>query len=377
MKTKKKILICVDWYYPGFKAGGPIRSCINMVKSLSGEFDFFVLTSDTDYHSEAPYPGIKAGSWTKGPFGESVLYVSQKQKKFSTVNAIIRETNPDILYLNSMFSVPFTLFPVLSGFKGKLILAPRGMLSPSAIQIKLLKKKIFLFLFRLFQFHKKILFQATSGYERDHILKVFPGAYVFLAPNLPDFEPVSESRALKKKKGSLILVSIARISPEKNLLYALETLKGVRALVEFNIYGPVHDVNYEAQCKNVGKNLPGNIKVNFAGPVDPKAIPDILKSSHLFFLPTRGENFGHILIDSMKYGCPVLTSDQTPWGNLHHSKAGIDISLSDQPTWVNWIECFAEMDQDEWEQWRTGAMQYFSKFQMENQSIALTKNLFS
>jgi len=34
----KKILVLQDWYYPGFKAGGPIKSIRNIVNNLKDEF---------------------------------------------------------------------------------------------------------------------------------------------------------------------------------------------------------------------------------------------------------------------------------------------------------------------------------------------------
>ena len=45
---KKKILVFIDWYLPGFRAGGPIRSCANLISHLSDEFDFNIVTTDTD-----------------------------------------------------------------------------------------------------------------------------------------------------------------------------------------------------------------------------------------------------------------------------------------------------------------------------------------
>ncbi len=59
MNTKKKILVFIDWYIPGFKAGGPIRSCANIVQHLSSDFEFYFITSDTDYCEDKPYENIK------------------------------------------------------------------------------------------------------------------------------------------------------------------------------------------------------------------------------------------------------------------------------------------------------------------------------
>ncbi|MBI9061941.1 MAG: hypothetical protein JEZ14_08115 [Marinilabiliaceae bacterium] len=46
---KKKILIFIDWFLPGYKAGGPVRSMANMVEYLMEEYDFFIVTRNTDY----------------------------------------------------------------------------------------------------------------------------------------------------------------------------------------------------------------------------------------------------------------------------------------------------------------------------------------
>ncbi len=54
----KKILVCCDWYEPGFKAGGPIRSCVNFVNQMKEDYQIYVLTSDRDLDEQAPYEGI-------------------------------------------------------------------------------------------------------------------------------------------------------------------------------------------------------------------------------------------------------------------------------------------------------------------------------
>ena len=40
---KKRVLVLNGQYAPGYKGGGPIQSCINMVENLYEQIDFFVL----------------------------------------------------------------------------------------------------------------------------------------------------------------------------------------------------------------------------------------------------------------------------------------------------------------------------------------------
>ena len=36
----KKVLICIDWFLPAYKAGGPIQSISNMVNHLKNHIEF-------------------------------------------------------------------------------------------------------------------------------------------------------------------------------------------------------------------------------------------------------------------------------------------------------------------------------------------------
>jgi len=54
-----------------------------------------------------------------------------------------------------------------------------------------------------------------------------------------------------------------------------------------------------------------------------------LAAYHLFLLPTRGENFGHAILEALSAGCPVLISDQTPWRGLESSGIGWALPLTE------------------------------------------------
>ena len=66
MTTKKKnILIFIDWFLPGYKAGGPIKSVSNIVSSLHDSFNFHIITSDRDIGDSKPYPSEELNKWVK------------------------------------------------------------------------------------------------------------------------------------------------------------------------------------------------------------------------------------------------------------------------------------------------------------------------
>ena len=58
----------------------------------------------------------------------------------------------------------------------------------------------------------------------------------------------------------------------------------------------------------------------------------------MFFLPTRGENYGHVIFEALAAGVPVLISDQTPWRDLEQEAVGYMRPLNDENAFVEVIE---------------------------------------
>jgi glycosyltransferase involved in cell wall biosynthesis len=363
--AKKKILLFSDWFYPGFMAGGPIQSSFNLINHLKDYYDFSVVTRDTDYTDSVPYKGIKSDKWNILPNGMRVYYFSQKNLSYPNMAKLIQSENFDIAYLNSMYSPRFTIMPlfILNRLKKKVILAPRGMLAPSAIAIKSWKKRPFLMWIKNSSLIKNMHFHAASEQEAKHTKDVFGSkAEIRVAPNLPGKMELPPFVAKRKDSGSVHLINIARVSPEKNLLFALEVLQQVKHKVKFDIYGPVYDYDYWEQCKAVLNKLPENIEAEHFGPIAKEEIPNALKDVHFLFMPTRGENFGHTILEAMVCGCPAIISDQTPWRELEAAKAGFDLPLDKQPDFVKTIEGGAMMGSAEFKQWSEGARAFAKNF---------------
>lgn len=58
----KTVLIVNGQYLPGYKGGGPIQSCKNIIENLYPYFDFKVLCADRDLHEEKSYKNINIDS---------------------------------------------------------------------------------------------------------------------------------------------------------------------------------------------------------------------------------------------------------------------------------------------------------------------------
>ncbi len=135
---------------------------------------------------------------------------------------------------------------------------------------------------------------------------------------------------IKKEKGKLKLVSLARISPEKNTLFAIEKLldlHGIKGDIVFDLYGQIYDDSYWKECKEKINQLPSNVTVNYKGLVDSDLVGETIHNYHALFMPSRGENFGHVILESFMSGRPVVISDQTPWRGLESERCGWDLAL--------------------------------------------------
>lgn len=382
MESKKKILVFVDWYLPGFKAGGQIRTVANMVAYMKDEFDFWIVTSDTDLHEADAYPGIVSDKWINGPDGSQVIYLSEGKRNYKTIKSIILEARADVIYLNSVFSKTFTLYPLMVRKRHlpvrRLVLAPRGMLGKGAMQIKSLKKKSFLFWARLTGLYRNVRWHASTVNEEAEIRRVFPGAgTVNVALDLSEPREIT-FKAREKIPGKLNMVFLSRISPKKNLDMALQLLASVskQSSVVFDIYGPVEDPAYWKQCEALINAMPSHVRVSYKGSIPNTQVATVLQHYHLSILLTFNENFGHSIIESMVAGCPVLLSDQTPWRNLTAEKAGWDIALNDEAAIQQAIEEMTGMNQHEFDQWSKNAMEYARKVIFNPHDIEQNRKLF-
>jgi glycosyltransferase involved in cell wall biosynthesis len=377
---KKKILIFIDWYLPGYKAGGPIQSISNLVDHLKDEFDFSIITRDTDYCETTSYPNVKSNEWNILSNGVSVYYFSSDQLNRNNLRNLIRKTNFDYVYLNGIYSLYFTLIPLFylrKKHKKNIVIATRGMLAKSALGVKKEKKNFFIRTVKILRLFDNVVFHATNEIEKLDIQReINKDAIVKKAANLPQKLENNSFSQREKLTGFLHLVNVARISPEKNLLFALQILKQVKSSIVFDFYGPVYNQEYWIQCKLALDELPQNIRANYKGSIKSEKVHETLKQYHFMFMPTSGENFGHIILQSFSASCPVIISTETPWKQLHEKNVGWDIPLDHINKFAHVIDLCAEMDQLEYDRMSKAAFTFANEYINDPKIINQNRNLF-
>ena len=380
MSEKKKILIFIDWFLPGYKAGGPIRSVANIIDHLSKDFIFKIITTDTDYLEKEPYKDNESNKWMEFNNNTSIYYFSKENLTKNKLKGLIKNTEFDIAYINGIYSFYFSILPLflLRKRKKKIIVAARGMLSKHAFSSKSFKKTIFLKIIKLLGLYKNVIFQATDKNEAIEIKEIIKKhKEIITVPNLPKKLICSENIQRKKEAGTLRLVSIARISTEKNTLFALDVLQGIKynGKIQFDIFGSVYNEEYWLQCKNRINKLSENINVSYKGSIDSSKVHGIFSNYHFSFMPSKGENFGHSILESFTAGCPVIISHKTPWQSLDEKNIGWDISLNNKEKFQSVIQKCIDMKQEEYGTMSENAFNFAPDYFSSSDAIKQTKKL--
>ena len=376
-------MIMNKYYYPGIKGGGPIRSIKNLVDNLSDFYDFYIITSDRDLGDKEPYFDLKKDEWID--VGDTkVFYANTNNFSWKKISKTINSIDYDILYLNSFFSFKFSIVPVLLKMarlipRRPIILAPRGEFSSGALDLKRIKKRLFVKMTKIFKTHNKVIWHATTKEEEEAIKKTIgKGVDVRTAKNLTtNYSDLEFNKSLYKEEGKVKFLFLSRIHPKKNLIQALKLLNGVRGKVEFNIYGPIEDKEYWRKCEEIIKVLPSNITTNYKGIAKHSELMTIFNGHHFLLFPTHGENFGHVISESLIGGCPVIISDRTPWRNLADLNIGWDISLYNNIEFLEIIQKCIDLNYEDYNNFSYKAFLYAKENSNTQQNIDEVYRLFS
>lgn len=382
---RRTVLVMADHYLPGFKAGGPIRTLHNLIEALGGEFHFLVITRDRDLSDTQAYTGVRLNDWnTVGP--AQVYYASPDTLTWRGLRQLLSRTRFDVLYLNSFFSPVMTILPLvlrrLSGHKPTpVVLAPRGEFSPGALALKPAKKQVYLALARAMGLLSDLRWQATSDAERAQIIALVRARpdNIAVVPNLPSVGRAATHAEAGPRPvrapGPLRMVFLSRISAMKNLDFLINVLRRVTTPVTLTVYGPIVDGPYWKACLDAAKGLPGAIHFNYVGEVQPDLVAATFAEHDVFVFPTRGENFGHVILESLTAGTAVIVSDRTPW-QADSNGAVTVLALAEIDGWVRTIETWARFDNATLEVRRAQAFARATAYLLNNSSADAHKRLF-
>ena len=215
------------------------------------------------------------------------------------------------------------------------VVSPHGMLEPWAFRHRRWKKLPYFWLIeRRFLVGSRALF-VTSSMESGHLVPVIRHRRVEVLPlgcrdrRGPGFAAAREALGWSPDERRILFLS--RLDVKKGLDMLLHAMadsgfdwQGWR-LVVVGDGEPAYVTSLKAMAAAEAARLP---QVEWIGPVWGAARWPYLQGADLFCLPTHSENFGIAVLEALHVGTPVLTTDQTPWGD-HRGLDGLFIAKPD------------------------------------------------
>ena len=100
-------MVFIDWFYPAFKAGGPIKSIFNLTQTLDGTFNIFIVTSDKDIDGTKLNVSLNE---TIEERGYDIIYLDSEHQNSKQYKKFVDSFKPDFIYYNSLFFFSLSIF---------------------------------------------------------------------------------------------------------------------------------------------------------------------------------------------------------------------------------------------------------------------------
>ena len=301
-------------------AGGPSRSVTALCSHLARQSEFEILLAHQQF-CDTPY--IAAADPVKDIVlrtnSELALALGIPTKKF--LRKLDQTNPPDLIHTHGLWNLPTARicnFALRSGIP--LVIHPRGMLEPWALNFRKFKKSIALATYQRQILMSASAFFATSEMERESIRKLGLTQPTYVIPNgvtPPPNKPIIDQ--VNKPKRALFL---SRIHPKKGLVNLVGAWARARPTDwKLTIAGP-DELDHQKEVEQLVRRFNLEDVIDFAGDLDGEKKDETYRNSNLFILPSYSENFGIVVLEAMAYGIPVITTKGTPWAILEEQEAG-------------------------------------------------------
>jgi glycosyltransferase involved in cell wall biosynthesis len=232
----------------------------------------------------------------------------------------IQSGDSNILHCHSIWLMP----PVYCAAAAKqagcpFVVSPRGTLSPWAFRRGSPLKRIAWPLLQRRAVESATCFHATSMEEADDIRRFGFQQPIAVVPNGIDIPDTAAGISGREH----VALFLGRIHPKKgleDLLEAWESLAPRFPKWSVEIAGPV-DSDYARLLQDRSKStrLP---RLHFVGELSGESKWAAFRRASVFVLPTRSENFGIAVAESLANGTAVVVSKGAPWERVIAERCG-------------------------------------------------------
>lgn len=333
-------------------SGGPARSVPLVCHALSQYADIEISTIQSDDQVSVP------NSVTVHAFAQTLHSPLRASKG---LRQHLLTADYDVLNAHGLWQLP-THYAVKSALSREkpLVITPRGMLEPGALQFSHWKKHLSGWLWQNRDLHRATCIHATSQMEADNCRRYGLKNPIAVVPNgidLSEYPLKQEGRTFLSDHSSgekRQLLFLSRIHPKKGLCHLLEAwaqLPHVHGEWQLVIAGS-DDGGHEDELKKMATDLQldwsdcvdnpqrqvsiigshlSTSSLHFPGALFGDDKLRAYQEAELFVLPTLSENFGMVIPEALACGTPVITTKGAPWSELETTGSGWWIDVGTDP----------------------------------------------
>jgi glycosyltransferase involved in cell wall biosynthesis len=340
---RSEVLVLAPQFPPAYLGGGPARTMEAMVRTCKSPELISVLSVDTDHGQEWPM-SVTPNEWNAWN-GAKVWYASARGAGLIRGLAAGRRERPRVVYLNSVFHLTFALLPLLLRkvrfWRGaEFVIAPRGEADPGALGVSRRKKCMFLRAAIRLGLYDNVWWHASSSLEAQHIRQLgLPSARILIKPN-ESLLPANSTNPQRVPHARARLLYLGRVSRKKRLERLLRALSHVRGDFSLCIAGTVDSASYSGELRQLAAVL--GDRVTWYGAATRDEVFALLDQSDACCFPTAGENFGHVIAESLSRSCPVFIEDVTPWSEVIRGGGGQLVIPATESEWARRLQAFID-----------------------------------
>jgi len=321
--NKHSVIHTVGSLHP--RTGGPARTVSQLTAAIAKNARFSVSLVSQKLIGDPVITQNEAGVDRRIEVTKSRILVKFALPLLKGLRTALNEQQPAILHDHGVWMPCNHHVAVMARKTGiPLVIHPRGMLEPWALQHRGWKKRVALRLYQNRNLETVELFFATSELEAENIRQLGFRQPIAVIPNGVDVLGSQSIRAFQAgaEKGQRIALFLSRIHPKKGLLNLVEAWADVRptnwrlCLAGPDENGHLSEVMRRVQVLGLGES------VEYVGEVEGDTKAALYESADLFILPSFSENFGVVVAEALAYGVPVITTRGTPWEGLTSNNCG-------------------------------------------------------
>jgi len=233
-----------------------------------------------------------------------------------------------------------------------MIISPRGMLEPWALNFKKLKKKVAWYLYQKRDLESACVLHATAKQEALNLRALGLKNPIAVIPNGLELPPKNEC----VKAGDRIrkVLFLSRIHPVKGLRNLVEAWKDVHVNGWKIVVAGPDECGHKKEILELVSSAGMTDLFEFHGAAYGQNKWDLIRSADIFALPSFSENFGIVIAEALACCIPVITTNATPWSDLLSHRCGWWIDVGVQPLSEALKEAMTMTDQERFEMGNRG-----------------------